>query len=215
VLEEFVVEGYVSEKEQIQLIKDWWKKNGSTILITIVLVFGLGFGWRYWHYYKNKQAEQASVLYEQMLSASIAKKTDDFKLFAQHLIKDYASTPYATLASLLSARANIEQNNLSDAQQDLTWVIQHGKNKSFKQIARIRAARLLLDNNKLQQALQLLKHINDKAFMPAILETRGDVFVAQGDKAQALEEYQTALQATPKDSVIRMSLQMKITQLTK
>jgi predicted negative regulator of RcsB-dependent stress response len=51
--------------------------------------------------------------------------------------------------------------------------------------------------------------------MPAILETRGDVFVAQGDKAQALEEYQTALQATPKDSVIRMSLQMKITQLTK
>jgi predicted negative regulator of RcsB-dependent stress response len=200
------VEGYVSEKEQIQLIKDWWKKNGTTILAAIVLVFGLSFGWRYWHYYKNKQAEQASVLYEQMLSVNTAKKPADFKLFARHLIKDYAGTPYATLASLLSARENIEQNNLSDARQDLTWVIQHGKNKSFKQIARIRAARLLLADNKPQQALQLLKYINDKAFMPAILETRGNVFAAQGDKAKALEQYKNALQAAPKDSAMRERL---------
>jgi predicted negative regulator of RcsB-dependent stress response len=200
------VEGYVSEKEQIQLIKDWWKKNGTTILAAIVLVFGLSFGWRYWHYYKNKQAEQASVLYEQMLSVNTAKKPADFKLFARHLIKDYAGTPYATLASLLSARENIEQNNLSDARQDLTWVIQHGKNKNFKQIARIRAARLLLADNKPQQALQLLKYINDKAFMPAILETRGNVFAAQGDKAKALEQYKNALQAAPKDSAMRERL---------
>lgn len=209
------MEGYISEKEQIQLIKNWWKKNGATILIAVILVLGLSFGWRYWHYYKNKQAEQASVLYEQMLSANIAKNPDDFKLFAQHLIKNYSSTPYATLASLLLAQENIEENNLSKAEQNLTWVMQHGKNKSFKQIARIRDARLLLDNNKPQQVLKLLKHVNDKAFMPAILETRGDVFAAEGNKEQALEEYKTALQATAKDSVMKVSLQMKITQLTK
>jgi predicted negative regulator of RcsB-dependent stress response len=204
------VEGYISDKEQIQLIKDWWKKNGGTIIIAIVLVLGINFGWRYWQSYKNNKAEQASILYEQMLSASLAKKPDDFKLFAQHLIKDYASTPYSSLASLFLAKENVEQNNFTAAEQNLDWVMRYGKNKSFKQIARIRAARLLINENKLRQALQLLQHINDKAFMPAILEVRGNVFAAQGNKARAIAAYKAALHVTPKDSLIRERLTHEI-----
>ncbi len=204
------MEGYVSDKEQVQLIKDWWKKNGSTIIIAIILVLGINFGWHYWQSYKNNRAEQASMLYEQMLSASFAQKQDDFKLFAQHLIKDYAGTPYATLASLFLAKQNVEQNNFSAAEQNLDSVIQHGINKSFKQIARIREARLLINENKLQQALDLLKHVNDKAFMPAILEARGNVFAAQGNKARAVAAYKAALHVAPEDSMIKERLMHEI-----
>jgi len=203
----------MSDKDQIQMIKDWWKKYGTTIVLSIVVVFGISFGWRYWHYYKNKQAQQASVLYEQMLSARAAQKTTDFKLFAEHLIKDYSSTPYATLASFMLAKEAVSSKNLFNAQQNLQWVIKHADNVSFKQIARIREARILLAKKQLQQALQLLQHVDDKALMPEISETIGDIYVAQGNKARALQEYKKALSGVSQSSVMRPVLEMKINQM--
>jgi predicted negative regulator of RcsB-dependent stress response len=207
------VEGYISDKEQIQIIKDWWKKYGNIILIAFILVFGASFGWRYWHYYKNKQGEQASILYEQMLSTD--NQAADFKLFAEHLIKDYSHTPYASLASLMLAKQDVANSNLSGAVTDLQWVVKHGNSKSFRQIARIREARVLLANKQIQAALQLLQKVDDKAFMPAIEETKGDIFLAQDDKTKALDAYKQALQMLAPNSVMQPILTMKINQITK
>ncbi len=207
------MEGYVSDKEQIQLIKNWWKKHGNIILIVFILVFGISFGWRYWHYYKNKRGVQASMLYEQMLSAD--NKTADFKLFAEHLIKDYSHTPYASMASLMLAKQDVDSNNLSAALQDLQWVVKHGNNKSFRQIARIREARVLLADKKIDEALQLLQEVDDEAFLPAIEETKGDIFLAQDNKAKALDAYNQARQMLASNSVMQPILTMKINQITK
>ncbi len=207
------MEVYMSDKDQVQVIKDWWKKYGTTIVISIIIVLGISFGWRYWHYYKNKQAQRASILYEQMLSAKATQKTTDFGLFAENLKKDYSSTPYAALASLMLAKEAVSNNKFFDAQQNLQWVINHSSNVSFKQIARIREARILLARKQLQQALQLLQHVDDKAFMPEISETNGDIFAAQGNNAKALQEYKKALSSVTENSVMRPVLEMKINQM--
>ncbi|KPJ67925.1 MAG: hypothetical protein AMJ43_02400 [Coxiella sp. DG_40] len=203
----------MSDKDQIQAIKDWWKKYGTTIILSIIIVLGVSFGWRYWHYYKNKQAEQASVLYEQMLSAKVTQKTTDFKLFAENLIKDYSSTPYAALASLMLAKEAVDSKNLISAQQNLQWIVKHANNVSFKQIARIRKARILLAQKQFPQALQLLQHVDDKAFMPEISETIGDIYVAQSNNAKALQEYKKALSGVAQNSITRPILEMKINQI--
>lgn len=203
----------MSDKDQIQVIKDWWKKYGATIVFSIIIVLGISFGWRYWHYYKNKQAEQASVLYEQMLSAKATQKTTDFKLFAENLKKDYRTTPYAALASLMLAKEAVSNNKFFDAQQNLQWVVNHSGSDSFKQIARIREARILLAQKQPQQALELLQHMDDKAFIPEISETRGDIYVAQGNNAKALQEYKKALSCVTENSVLRPVLEMKINQM--
>jgi predicted negative regulator of RcsB-dependent stress response len=203
----------MSDKDQIQAIKDWWKKYGMTIALSIVIVLGISFGWRYWHYYKNKQAEQASVIYEQMLSAKATQKLTDSKLFAENLIKDYSGTPYAALASFMLAKEAVNGKNLINAQQNLQWVINHSGNVSFKQIARIREARVLLAQKQLQQALQLLQHMDDKAFMPEISETFGDIYVAQGNNARALQEYKKALSGVAQNSAMWPVLEMKINQI--
>lgn len=209
------MEGYVSDKEQIQLIKNWWKKHGNTILIVFILVFGISFGWRYWHYYKNKRGIQASMLYEQMLSQDMSKKVGNFKLFAEHLIKDYSHTPYASIAALMLAKQDVANNNLSAAIQDLQWVVKHGNSKSFRQIARIREARVLLADKKIEEALQLLQEVDDEAFLSAIDETKGDIFLAQDNKAKALDAYNQARQMLAPNSVMQPILTMKINQITK
>ena len=42
-----------TEEEQIEAIKRWWKKNGSSLLLGIALALAIVFGWQAW---QNHQA---------------------------------------------------------------------------------------------------------------------------------------------------------------
>ena len=37
-----------TEEEQIEAIKQWWKKNGSSLLIGVGLALAIVFGWQAW-----------------------------------------------------------------------------------------------------------------------------------------------------------------------
>ena len=63
------MEGYTTEEEQIENIKRWWSQHGKSILIGLILGLAVLAGVRYWNDQKGTQAEQASVLYEQMMVA--------------------------------------------------------------------------------------------------------------------------------------------------
>lgn len=204
---------YMSEEEQIQKIKDWWKKYGNTIIVGLIIFLGLSFGWRYWHSYKAKRAEQASILYEQALSAEMSHKMDSFKLYADQLINNYASSPYASFASFMLAREAVYANKLREAEQHLQWVIDHSGSKGFKQIARIRAARVLLTNKQPPKALELLQKVVDKAYQSVVAELQGDIYIAMGNKANALSAYKTAIAEISKKGLTSPILEMKINQV--
>lgn len=205
---------YLSEKEQIQKIKDWWKKYGTTLLVCLAIFAGGTFGWRYWQQYKVKRAEQASNLYMQMLSADLAHQTNNVQLYAQHLMADYSSTPYASFAALTLARENVNANDLKSAKGNLYWVVDHSGNKSLRQIAKIREARVLLALNQSQQALDLLNKVDDKAYGALIAETRGDIFLSLGNKTKALQQYQAALKSDNKTGMNVVIVAMKVNLLT-
>ncbi len=184
---------YLSEQEQIQKIKDWWKKYGTIVLVALVVFAGAAFGWRYWHKYETKKAEAASIIYEQMMSSDLSNNDNDFQLYAQHLIKDYKHTPYASLAALMQAEEAVENNKLDDAQKSLQWVIDNSGNKSVREIARIRKARVLLSLKQPQQALQILQKTDDASYQALADEATGDAYLAMNQKDKALEAYQNAM----------------------
>jgi predicted negative regulator of RcsB-dependent stress response len=205
---------YVSDEEQLQKIKDWWKKYGNSVIIVVVAVIVLSFGLRYWQRYKTHNAQQASVIYEQMLLADAAKQPENFKLFAQHLMDGYSSSPYASFAAMLLARNAVSANDLPKAEQNLQWAIDHAKNRDLRQIARIRAARVLIAENQLDQALALLQKVDDKAYEPIIGEVKGDIYLAKNDKKAALEEYKNAFAAANKIGASSPVLAIKLSQLS-
>ena len=69
------MEGYESEKEQVEAIKKWWQANGKSIIVGVVLGISLVVGGRWWLASQHKQAELASDQYEQVLQE--IKKGDD------------------------------------------------------------------------------------------------------------------------------------------
>lgn len=203
---------YHSDKEQIEMLKDWWRENGKFILISIISAVLLSGIWHYWQDYKNNHIAEASLLYERTLVYESNKQYTEVDQFVSKLIKDYASTPYASLASFISVQNAIMQKELPQAVQKLDWVISHSRNKDFKQIARLRKARILNELKSYNQALSSLNVVDSDTYLPAILEVRGDILKAQGETQKAHLAYQQALSMLDQESPNRSLLQMKFLQ---
>jgi predicted negative regulator of RcsB-dependent stress response len=188
-----------SDKEQIQMIKDWWKKYGNMVLV-LVLVFAVtNFGWRYWLQYKQKNLERASISYTQMLVSFEQKKYDEGKLYADLLMDKFTKSPYASLAALFLAKEAVQKGELESAQRYLQFVVKKSANNELRQLARIREARVLIALKKAKQALDLLVVVNDKAYQAEIYEIMGDAYMQLGQKLDADNFYQKAKDIAPAD----------------
>jgi predicted negative regulator of RcsB-dependent stress response len=189
---------YLSEKEQIQLLKNWWKEYGPTIIATIVLFLALSTGWRYWQQHAIKQKVTASTIYSQLIETHTQKKSAETKAFAENLIKNFSRTPYASFAAMLLAKDAVAENKLDDAHKQLTWVIENSKQEDLRELARLRAARILIAENKPQEAITLLQHGKKSMYAAAKQEIIGDAIAAQ-QKPDAIAHYRKALDETSKD----------------
>ncbi len=201
-----------TDQEQIDMIKQWWKDYGKTLAIAIIVGLALGFGWRYWREHRIETAEKASAVYQQMAQAAGQKELQAAQSYATDLIKQYPGTPYASLAAFFSARQAVEANKLKEAVQQLKWVVSHGKVASFRQIARLRAARVLLAQGQAQAALDLLNTVDDQSFKPMIESVKGDIYAALGNAEAAKSAYRQAKTGFAAVGVNDPFLTMKLAQ---
>jgi predicted negative regulator of RcsB-dependent stress response len=204
---------YATEDEQIEMIKQWWKKYGVTSLITFFLVIIAVFGIKMWQQRHEKMLYKASAVYERMINASANNDNDLMQLNAARLIDHYRSTPYAQLAALMLARQAVNKGQLDVAEEKLTWIMKHGRNKELRQLARIRASRVLLAERKPEQGLELLQRVDDDTFTASAQEAMGDIYLALGKPDDARKAYNEAINALPGVEVMQPLLQMKLDNL--
>lgn len=199
----------ISDKEQIQVIKDWWKKNGKVIILGIILFLVLNSSVIYMRKYNAQYKTNASDTYTRLISSQSQNKIDEVKLFADELQKKYPRSIYASLGLLIQAKNEVEKGKLDSAFNDLMWIINKHKDTKISQIARLRAARILLSENKPQEALKLVNKIDDDSYQVAIDELKGDIALSMQNKNTALKEYQHALDGSVKLDIKSPLLNMK------
>lgn len=204
---------YLTEQEQIQQLKNWVKQYGLTILAGILLALIASSGWRYYQNYRNKVLLHASAVYDEMLTLRAQNNMDGATVQATKLISHYPKSPYAQMASFMLARDAIIKKNYPEAIDHLNWVIDHSKNHSIQEIARIRIARIQITDNKPELALETLKPLNDKNFAGLVDEVRGDAYLALKNTAAARKAYELALQELPNAETNRPILEMKYDNL--
>ncbi len=205
---------YISDKEEIEMIRNWWRENGKFTLFCIIAVLMISAGWRYWQNHVEQDRAAASMLYEQMLSHQANNDLSSVEFEVTDLLTNHPKTPYASLAAFMSAQNAINGDNLASAIEKFDWVIGNAKNKDFKETAKIRKARVLLTMKKYDDALAVLAKSEVTAYAPLVSEVKGDILVAKGDKKSALLAYAAALQTLKKDEPNRSFLQMKFDQLS-
>lgn len=204
----------LEEQEQIDSLKTWWKMYGN--LVTAVVVAGslAVVGWQGWNWYQNNQAGKASAIYgvlEQAVSVGDAQK---LKAAAGELAEKFGGTSYASLGAMLAARHSFDAGDLKTAKTQLSWVAENGKDE-IRDLARLRLAAVLLDEQGYEDALKYLDAKHSPAFDGRFSELKGDVLSAQGKKSDARKAYEAALEnmSAEKQAAGRELLQQKLDSL--
>ncbi len=206
------MEIYETEEEQLDAVKRWWKENGQSTIIGLVLGVAVILGWNYWQDHKKAQTEQASALYGQLIVAVGADKKDSAEKLAERIQSEYPKTEYAAYSSLLLAKLKVQQGDIPKAQA-LLKSIAAGTDKELSNVAKIRLVRLMLASGEYEQGLQLINDVDpatSSSFSGNYDELVGDLYVALDRLDQARTAYQKALENGYKSPL----LQFKIDDLT-
>lgn len=207
------MDAYVSEQEQVEQIRRWWKNNGTALILGLAIGLGGLAAYRYWDATQTALAESASLNYEHLINMAAAQKLDDAIKAGHAIIESSPDSVYAKLSSLLIAKMAVEKNDYAMAKTELKRLIDGDRHGELANIARIRLARLLLAESKAEEADKLLNAIPKREGEDGAAELRADVFAARGDIAAARSKYLEALAAADKLGLDRDSIQLKLDNL--
>jgi Uncharacterized protein conserved in bacteria len=202
-----------TEQEQIETLKQWWSDNGKSVISGILLGLIAIFGWRGWQAHIQATAEAASDLYINMVMDMRQEKNASAREHAGKLQKEYPSTSYATFASLMLAKLEVLDGKTDAAVAHLQSVIDKARQDELKHLARLRMARILLDKNKLDEAMAALEVGDPGQFTASYSELKGDILTRQGKYDEARMAYQQVLGNIGEATTDTSFLQMKIDDL--
>ena len=210
-----MVDVYTTEEEQIEAIKKWWRDNWKSLAGGVLLGLGILYaGYSYKHSQENKKG-MAAFEFDAMMQALNTDKIDEATSHAEILSGQYADTPFAVASALALAKIKVEKNDLLAAQSYLRWALDHADNEAMKHAARLRLARVLLANNKADEALKLVSLSSQETagYSASYEELKGDILVASGKVSEAISAYNLALAAMEPGDRGRQNLQMKLDDL--
>lgn len=187
-----------TEEEQVQAIKDWWKKNGSSLLIGIGAALAIVFGWQAWQNHEAQQRTEAANQFANLLNA-FSDQADETSgetvaFVAQTLRDDYTDSAYAVYGNLLLARQQLMDGESEAAVESLEWALEKsGDQQALTLVVRSRLARAQFDAGQYDAALATIDEAADADSFNAIFsELRGDILLAQGDREGARDAYLAA-----------------------
>lgn len=182
-----------SDEEAVDAIKKWWDENGKSVIVGAVIGLSLVYGWRYYGEYQAEQAAMASDAYV-ALQQDIQSKDQDLANKQWDVIKtEHAGSVYAVLSALELAKTAIEANDLTKAEEHLTWAKDQASDVQIKQIASLRLARVLTAQEKWDEAKQLVDTLPNDKFRGEASDIKGDIARAKQDFPAAKLAYQEAL----------------------
>ncbi len=213
-----------SEEETIESLKRWWRESGKA-LATGVGIIALGWlGWLQWQNMQENTVAEASALYDEVARRLAVGQDgtvepparEEARGFIQQLRDDYPDTPYALYGALFGARLAVDAGDLSSARSQLEWLLDNTQDGWFRQTdptlvatARLRLGRVLLAQDRAEQALTVVSAAEPGALQPEFDELRGDIYMARGQEEQALEAWRAAAESGQGSPF----LEMKINQL--
>jgi predicted negative regulator of RcsB-dependent stress response len=203
----------LEEQEQLDEIKHFWKQYGNAITWVLIVVLGAYAAWNGYQYWQTKQSAQAAALFDEI--DKVAREGDAAKLeraFSE--MKDrFASTAYAPQAGLLVAKTLYEAGKVDESKAALTWVAEQSKDAGLASIAHLRLAGVLMDAKAYDEALKAVGTGVSEEFAALQADRRGDIYLAQGKKPEAKEQYLKAFKAFDEGTDYRRLVVVKLNSL--
>ena len=203
---------FLSEKEQIEIFRQWWRENGWYLVGGIGLgVLGL-LGWNRYNAYVDTRAEEAAAIYVELRGAVGDDDMGGARNLLNELRDEFPSSAYADQGGLLVALVRLDAGQVDGAIDDLRFVMETTGDPELALIARLRLARVLAQDESYDEALSVLD-VAPGSFSARYNEVRGDIHAALGDADSARAAYNAALNDQETGFVDRNLVQMKLDAL--
>jgi len=203
----------LEEQEQLDQLKAFWKRYGNLITWLLIAVLGAYAAWTGWNLYQRDQAEKAGAMFDQLDRAAQAGDAAQAARVFADMQERYPRTAFTEQAGLLAAKVQLDKGQPDAALAALAWVAAHAPEGEYQTIARLRAAGVLLDQKKYDDALKQLDGTIAPEFAALASDRRGDILLAQGKKADAKAAFSKAWQALDADVGYRRIVEAKLTAL--
>jgi predicted negative regulator of RcsB-dependent stress response len=183
------MEIYSTEEQQAEAIKRFFRENGLSLALGVIVGLGGLYGWKAYNQNQITTAEQASDAYTKLVeSDSVLASADTF-------MSENKDTQYATLAAFVAAKEAVDTQKLDVANEKLSWIVTNVDNAQLRAIATTRLARVQIAQQQYDDALSTLNAPLPEAFNANVAELKGDIYTQQGNKEQARVAYQAAVDA--------------------
>jgi predicted negative regulator of RcsB-dependent stress response len=203
----------LEEQEQLDQLKHFWRQYGNLITWSLIAVLALFASWNFYQYWQRSQAAQAAVMYDEIErvvasndSVKIARVFEDMK-------ERFEGTTYAQQAGLLVAKQYYNAGNVDASKAALSWVANKSSDPGYQAIAKLRLAGVLMDSKAFDQALAQLNGAFPSNFEALVADRRGDIFLLQGKKEEAVSAYEKAFKNFEARIEYRRLVEVKLNSL--
>lgn len=207
------------EQEQIEAVKRWLKAYATPIIVGVLLALAGVTGFKQWKQSQVMDNQNASLLMSgiiiQMASSGYGANLsdEDFQLLTSKTIElqdNFSSTAYAGYASIALSRAFYVKGQPEMAEQHLRWAVENSKEADVQDLARLRLARVLAEQeDKRDEAIELLS-TSSELYAAEYAEGLGDIYRMNLEVDKARVEYEKAMNIIQVLQVEKPTLQWKI-----
>lgn len=192
-----IIEGYETEEQQVDAIKQWWKDNGSTLVLGAVIGLAGLWGWRFYNESVLEGQEKASQAYSDMLVKFEAQGTDDTSVDnVKSFVAEHGDSNYAVLASLLLAKEAVANKDFTLAKSQLVQLQTQNEYAPLEPLINLRLARVEVELGQYPEALSTLALVTEAGFMAKAEQVKGAIYLQQGDVDNARVAFQSAIDAS-------------------
>lgn len=184
---------FLTDEEQAERLKRWWDKNGTALVIGLVLAIGGVIGWRYYQDYAGEQADAASDAFDAFLEARATEESPSEHLAV--LDGEFTGSAYHVFSLLYRAADQVAEEDWEEALAFLERAVELADDGPLRDIARLRSAKVLYQLDRLDDASAQLGAVGGVGFEAQVAELSGDIAVARGDLELASTAYAAALES--------------------
>ena len=206
----------MSDEEQLDGVKSFFKKYGSSMISAVLIALIAFFGWEYWQKKTIAEDQIQTAKVQLFMDEANLAKTDPkaaaaLAVSAEKIVKENPDSIHTVQAQFMMAKLAYDQQDYAKAERELKKIENTQlKDEGLKHIIKIRLADSQLAQKKYDEALKTLSGLTLPAFKITVEEARGDIYVAKNDIENAKKAYQSAWNSLIESKQERQILQIKL-----
>lgn len=193
---------YITEEEQLQQLKNWWKLYGNRTLNIVLLIAAALFLYNMWSNKQTELRQQQSIFYQRILNAFADDNKQELLSVADALFTEHPQSIYADYARLSVAKYYIDNDDYQNAMEQYESVINTSERNEIKLIATYRLSRLYIEQKNYVQARMLADQLLGSEYEYFHHELQGDILRVTEQHTKAISAYQTAIDKLDNSSAV-------------